>query len=60
MKLEKKKTEETKQKRISQKVAYAEDQGERKKWVKRQAVLYTYGVEAEEEDTKMIQIWLNK
>ena len=30
-KLEKKKTEETKQKRISQKVTHAEDQGERKK-----------------------------
>ena len=39
--LVKKKTEEAKQKRISNKVARAEDQEERKKWVKRQAILHT-------------------
>jgi len=39
--LVKKKTEEAKQKRISKKVAHAEDQEERKKWVKRQAILHT-------------------
>lgn len=50
--LAKKKTEEYKQQRISQKVARAEDQEERKKWVKRQAVIHTYGVEGEEEGTE--------
>jgi len=62
--LAKKKTEEAKQKRISNKVARAEDQEERKKWVKRQAILHTYGVEGEEvdaeEDVNLVQeaeIW---
>lgn len=50
--LAKKKTEEYKQQRISQKVARAEDQEERKKWVKRQAVIHTYGVEGEDEGTE--------
>ena len=57
--LAKKKTEEAKQKRISQKVACAEDQDERKKWVKRQAVIHTYGVEGEEdgtEDSNLVQV----
>jgi len=49
--LEKKKTDGTKQKRVSQKIARAEDQEERKKWVKRQAILHTYGVEDEEDDS---------
>ena len=41
--LAKKKSDEGKQKRIQQKVARAEDQEERKKWVKCQAVQHTYG-----------------
>ena len=57
--LAKKKTVEAKQKRISNKVARAEDQEERKKWVKRQAILHTYGVEGEEvdaeEDVNLVQ-----
>ena len=40
--LEKKKTDEVKQKRVSQKIARSEDQEERKKWVKHQAILHTY------------------
>ena len=50
--LAKKKTEDAKQKRISQKVARAKDQEERKKWVKRQAVIHTYGVEGEKDSTE--------
>lgn len=50
--LAKKKTGETKKKRISNKIARAEDQEERKKWVKRQAILHTYGVEGEEDETE--------
>lgn len=50
--LTKKKTEDTKRKRISHKVARAEDQEERKKWGKRQAILHTYGVEGVEDGTE--------
>ena len=59
MELEKKKTDEAKQKRVSHKIARSEDQEERKKWVKRQAILHTYGVEDEgdgsEEDRTLVQ-----
>ena len=48
--LEKKKTDEAKQKRISHKIARAEDQEERKKWVKRQAILHTYGADEAGDD----------
>ena len=47
--LEKKKTDEAKQKRVSQKIARSEDQEERKKWVKWQAILHTYGAEDEDD-----------
>ena len=54
-----KKTDEAKQKRVSQKIARSEDQEERKKWVKRQAILYTYGAEdkddGSEEDRTLVQ-----
>lgn len=57
--LEKKKTDQAKQKRVSHKIARSEDQEERKKWVKRQAILHTYGAEDEddgsEEDRTLIQ-----
>lgn len=53
--LKKRKTEESKRKRISQKVARAEEQEERKRWGKRQAIQHSYGDEdlhndVEEED----------
>lgn len=41
--LRKQKTDESKHKRIRVKVARAEDQEARKKWVKRQALVHTYG-----------------
>ena len=41
--LEKQKTEGGKRQRIHMKVARAEDQAERKKWVKQQVVRHTYG-----------------
>ena len=47
-----KKFDGTKQMRVSQKIARAEDQEEWKKWVKRQAILHTYGVEDEEDDSR--------
>lgn len=54
-----KKTDEAKQKRVSQKIARSEDQEEWKKWVKRQAILHTYGAEDEddgsEEDRTLVQ-----
>lgn len=57
--LEKKKTDQAKQKRVSHKIARSEDQEERKKWVKRQAILHTYGAEDDddgsEEDRTLIQ-----
>lgn len=58
--LEKKKTDKAKQKRISHKIARAEDQEERKKWVKRQAICHTYGADEEgddgnEEDRSLVQ-----
>ena len=57
--LEKKKTDEAKQKRVSHKIAHSEDQEERKRWVKRQAILHTYGVEDDddggEEDRTLVQ-----
>ena len=43
--LAKQKTEEGKRQRINMKVARAEDQAERKKWGKQQAVRHTYGPE---------------
>lgn len=43
--LEKQKTEKGKQQRVHMKVARAEDQEARKKWVKQQAVRHTYGQE---------------
>ena len=43
--LEKQKTEKGKQQRVHMKVARAEDQEARKKWVKQQAVRHTYGEE---------------
>ena len=39
----KRKTDKAKRKEISHKSACAEDQEERNKWVKRQAVIHTYG-----------------
>ena len=48
--LNKKKTEESKRKRIQMKVARAEDQEARKKWVKRQAVVHTYGNDDSSDD----------
>ena len=57
--LEKKKTDKAKQKRVSHKIAHSEDQEERKKWVKRQAILHTYGAEDDddgsEEDRTLVQ-----
>lgn len=57
--LEKRKTEEYKKNRISQKVARSEEQEERKKWGKRQAIEHSYGaeddVDAENEDRKLVQ-----
>lgn len=57
--LEKRKTEEYKKNRISQKVARSEEQEERKKWGKRQAIEHSYGaeddVDAENEDPKLVQ-----
>ena len=44
------KTDQKKKTRIKMKVARAEDQEARKKWVKRQAVQHTYGIEVDEED----------
>ena len=41
--LEKQKLEESKRKRIQHKVARAEDQAERRRWVKRQSLQHTYG-----------------
>ena len=43
--LEKQKPEKGKQQRVHMKVARAEDQEARKKWVKQQAVRHTYGQE---------------
>ena len=54
-----KKTDQAKQKRVSHKIVRSEDQEEQKKWVKRQAILHTYGAEDEddgsEEDRTLIQ-----
>ena len=47
--LNKQKTVENKQRRIRQKMARAEDQEERKKWGKRQAILHSYGDAVEKE-----------
>ena len=47
-----KKTDEAKQKRVSQKIARSEDQEERKKWVKWQAILHTYGAENEDDGSE--------
>ncbi|XP_048585672.1 uncharacterized protein LOC125568208 [Nematostella vectensis] len=47
--LMKQKTEAAKKQRISNKQARQEDQEERKKWNKRQAVLHTYGTEDDDE-----------
>ena len=41
--LEKQKLEETKKNRIQNKIARADDQAERKRWVKRQSLQHTYG-----------------
>ena len=46
--IEKGKTDHKKKTRIRMKVARAEDQEARKKWVKRQAVEHTYGAEADD------------
>ena len=51
--LRKRKTEESKRKRILQKVARTEEQEERKRWGKRQAIMHSYGDgnnDLEEED----------
>lgn len=48
--LEKQKSERRKQSRIRMKVARAEDQEARKKWVKQQAVRHTYGREDSEDE----------
>ena len=53
------KTDEAKQRRVSQEIARSEDQEERKKWVKLKAILHTYGAEDEddgsEEDRTLVQ-----
>lgn len=46
----KQQSDEGKKKRVQQKVARAEDQAERKKWGKRQAVQHSYGADDEDED----------
>ena len=46
----KKKTDEGKRSRISNKIARAEDQEERKRWGKRQAIVHTYGTDDGPED----------
>ena len=48
--LEKQKTEKGKQQRVHMKVARAEDQEARRKWVKQQAVRHTYGREDSEDE----------
>lgn len=48
--VQKQKTDEAKHRRIRVKVARAEDQEARKKWVKRQAVVHTYGVGDDDDD----------
>ena len=40
-----KKSDESKRKRISSKIARSEDQEERKKWGRRQAIMHTYGID---------------
>ena len=49
-KIQRGKTDQKKKTRIKMKVARAEDQEARKKWVKRQAVQHTYGNKVDEED----------
>lgn len=48
--VEKGRTDKKKRNRIQMKVARAEDQLERKKWAKRQALQHTYGNDAEDDD----------
>ena len=48
--LEKAKTDKVKKNRIQMKVARVEDQLERKKWVKKQALQHSYGNEDDDED----------
>ena len=48
--LEKAKTDKVKKNRIKMKVARVEDQLERKKWVKKQALQHSYGNEDDDED----------
>ena len=43
-------TDQKKKTRIQMKVARAEDQEARKKWVKQQAVQHTYGIDADEDE----------
>ena len=48
--LEKKKTDEAKEKRTNWKKARVQEQEERKEWIRRQAVHHTYGSEDEDEE----------
>ncbi len=48
--IEKTKTDKTKKNRVQMKVARVEDQLERKKWVKKQALLHSYGKDSDGDD----------